>query len=679
MRQTTYLRSRITGVPPVQFVEQTTGETPVIPENIRTSLSRVQTPATYRPDRRRAVPLAFAATLLAAAAACNFIATPPARADAPATHQPSAEVTAKFHVDVKKTLEFLAADEQEGRGIGTAGLERSAQRIADDFQKLGLKPVPGLDGYFQPFKMTMSSSVDPSTALSDGQTSYKVGTDFGVIPFSGEGTFEGDVVFAGYGISSKKYNYDDYAGIDVKGKVVLVLRFEPHNEKGTSRFVTDGWSDEAHLDSKVQAAVDHGAKAIVMVNPPTYTPADALVPFSRTAGIGGDGQASVPFIQIHENVADAWLKQAGAKDLKTLQADIDKDQKPASVVLDNVKIKGLVAIRRDRKDVKNVVAMVPGTGKSHEYLIVGAHYDHLGWGSPFSLAHGVHAIHHGADDNASGTSAMLKIADHFAHAKPGEKTIIFMAFTGEEEGLIGSQYFVSHPPIRLNKVVAMLNLDMVGRISKNVLYVGGQGTAPSFDAFLKEANEDSPLVLKSIGRGGLGPSDHMTFAMKKIPVLFLFSGMHIDYHRPTDTADKINYQGIDETVKFSVKLLDGLQDMPREKYVDAADKDSMMGMGHAGSSAGGGSSVSLGVIPDYSELDSATKGVKISGTMPDSGAAKAGLLGGDIIVQWNDKKLDSLLQLQNLLDGSKPGDKVKLGVLRNGKRIELEATLTERK
>jgi S1-C subfamily serine protease len=162
-------------------------------------------------------------------------------------------------------------------------------------------------------------------------------------------------------------------------------------------------------------------------------------------------------------------------------------------------------------------------------------------------------------------------------------------------------------------------------------------------------------------------------------VLFFFSGMHLDYHRPTDTADKVNFEGIDEVVRFAAKLIDGLQDMSREKYVDAADKDSMMGFGHAGGGGGGGSGVSLGVIPNYSETDSAAKGVKIDGTMPGSGAEKAGLKAGDIIVRWNAKKLDSLQQLQNLLDGSKPGDKIKLLVLRDGKEAELEATLTERK
>ena len=211
---------------------------------------------------------------------------------------------------------------------------------------------------------------------------------------------------------------------------------------------------------------------------------------------------------------------------------------------------------------------------------------------------------------------MLKLADHFAHAPRGDKTLVFMAFTGEEEGLIGSAYFVAHPLIPLNHIVAMLNLDMVGRVRDHVLYVGGEGTAASFDAFLKEAKVDSPLTLKSIGRGGLGPSDHMSFALKKVPVLFFFTGMHMDYHRPTDTVDKVNFSGIDEVVNLSAKLVNGLEDMSHEKYADEADKDSMMGFARSGASGAGGPSVSLGVIPNYVETESTVKGVKIDGTMP---------------------------------------------------------------
>lgn len=408
---------------------------------------------------------------------------------------------------------------------------------------------------------------------------------------------------------------------------------------------------------------------MVLVNPKTYHLGDVLMPFGHS---GGD-KSSLPVLQVTQAVADEWLKRGGVCDLKTLQADIDKDGKPTSVPLAGVALNGVMTIHRQEKPVKNVMAMLPGKGEhADEYLVIGSHYDHLGWGGFGSLAPGARAIHHGADDNASGTTAMLKLADHFAHAGPQAKTLVFVAFTAEEEGLIGSSYWVNHPPISLNKIVAMFNLDMVGRVRNHVIYVGGAGTAPSFDAFLKEANVDSPLTQKSFGRGGMGPSDHMSF-MKKVPVLFLFSGLHMDYHRPTDTFDKINFAGMDEVVNFSVKLLKGLEEMPPEKYVDAADKDSMTPTMHTGAR------VTLGIVPDYSTMDDEAKGVKINGTSPGSPAEKAGLKSGDTIVQWNADKVDSLQQLTNFLAAAKPGDVVKLAVVRDGKRQEMQATLVERK
>lgn len=625
--------------------------------------------------RYRAAATAVVASLLLTSALCNFSSTH-AMADSPAA-QPQASPATEFHVDLKKTLEFLAADEQEGRGVGTEGLNHAADQIADDFRKLGLQTVPGVDGYFQPFQMTTSVKPDDSTSLEMTGKQFKLNVDFVPTSFSGEGTIDGPVAFAGYGITSKKYNYDDYANIDVKGKIVIALRYEPHNEKGTSRFVADGWSDEAPLFRKAQNAAKHGATAFILVNPPTFHPGDLLASF------GGADKAAIPFLHVHIAAIDEILKAGGLESLKQLQAGIDKEAKPASTLLQNVTLKGLVKLRREKKEVKNVLAMKPGYGElASEYIVVGAHYDHLGYGGPGSLAPGSKAIHHGADDNASGTTAMLGVADRFAHqALPsdhsgsGARNIIFIAFTGEEEGLIGSAHFVSHPPVPLDHIAAMLNLDMVGRVRNNVLYLGGAGTAPSFDQFLKDAMTGTKLTTKSFGRGGMGPSDHMSFALKKVPVLFLFSGMHADYHRPTDTADKINFQGMDEVVELAEKLATKMRTMPREKYVDAADKDSMMS---PTAHASGSSQASLGIVPDYSAVDDQTKGVKISGTSPGSGAEKAGLRSGDVIVQWNQNKVESLQQLSNYLSTAKPGDTVKLSVERDGKRIELEATLHAR-
>ena len=573
-----------------------------------------------------------------------------------------------FHIDARQTLTYLASDELEGRGVGTAGLNKAADRIADDFAGLGLKTLPGLEGYFQPFTMTTAVVPDPRTALADGKSRYTLDEDFVPLSFSAEKAFEGSAVFVGYGVSSTEFGYDDYAGLDVKGKVVIAMRYEPHTESGASRFSKEDWSPNAHLDRKAQVAADHGAAALILINPAMYHLGDSLIPFSRASA----GKSIIPTIQVKRHLLEQWLKQAG-KNLAEVQAAIDKAGKPESIDLRDVHLKGEVAILHQQKQVKNVIGVLPGNGPhADELIVVGGHYDHLGYGGMGSLAPGVHAIHHGADDNASGTTAVLMLADHYAHAGPQPRTLVFITFTAEEEGLIGSNYFVNHPPIPLDKVAAMFNLDMVGRVNKNLIYLGGAGTAPSFDSILKLAGEGSPLVQRTFGRGGYGPSDHMSFAMKKIPVLFLFSGLHPDYHRPTDTVDKINFAGMNDVMAMAIKVIDQLLVMPREQYVDASDKDSMM-MTTVHISG----RVTLGIVPDYSAMDEA-RGVKISGTSPGSPAEKAGLRAGDTIVQWNSQKVEGLEQLTNLLGNSRPGDKVSLSVLRDGKRVEIQATLAER-
>jgi hypothetical protein len=611
----------------------------------------------------------LAAILLCGAICLGDVAALPTTE--PAATQPG------FHVDMKATLDYLASDALEGRMIGTPGIALAGDLIAQDFRKLGLQPLPGQTDYFQPFTYTTGVSMDPKTFLQWGDQNYKPDIDFGVPGNSGEGAFDGPLVFAGYGVVSNENAYDDYAGIDVKGKVVLVLRFEPHNKDGSSRFAKEYWSDHATVLIKAREAAKRGAVALIVVNPPTYHPGgDVLYGFSSGMRAAA---APMPIVQVRQTVADAWLKAGGAKDLKTLQAQIDDNAKAASIALANVRVTGTVALQRIKKELRNVLAMLPGEGPhASEYVFVGAHYDHLGHGGPGSLAPGSHAIFNGADDNASGTTTMLAVADYFAHAGPQRRTLVFAAWTGEEEGLIGSNYFMNHPLVPAEKIVADLNLDMVGRVRNNILYIGGAGTAADFDALLKKADEGLPFDLRTFGRGGYGPSDHMSFALKKVPVLFLFSGMHADYHRPSDKADKVNFEGMAQVATFAERIVTGLENLPREKYVDASD--SMGGMHMRMSAGGGGAGASLGVVPDYSNgIDTETKGVRITGTVPDSPAAAAGLKADDVIVQFGKDKIDTLYDLSDELGKAKPGDQVTLGVMRGKDRIELQATLAARR
>jgi Zn-dependent M28 family amino/carboxypeptidase len=639
--------------------------------------------------------------------------------------------------EIRSDVYFLASDRLEGRGVGTQGLDVAGDFIASRFASLGLKPLPGLDGYFQTFEMITSESIAPETGLTVAGRAFKVKQDFVPASFSGEKVFEGPVVFAGYGITNKEKGYDDYAGLDVKGKVVLILRFEPHDAKGKSRWAKDEYSEHSHLDVKAKNAESHGAAAVIMVNPPKYHYAeneDPLLAFVRQPS----SAMPMPFVHVTRAAAGEVLKKAGAPELAELQGRLDRDVKPASFDLKDVTASGRVALARTRRPVRNVVAYLPGT-KADEYVVVGSHYDHLGWGGPGSLmamptsAHGVaaaatqagpdliegigrvltgqadrpatrpatvpavvvhpgahaattnnsvpamRAIHHGADDNASGTAAMLELARVMARraaaeGRPPERSVVFCAFTAEESGLNGSARFVKDPPIDLKKTAAMLNFDMVGRVRNNLLYVGGGGTAAPLKGLLEKADEDSPLQFKNFGDGGLGPSDHMSFALKKVPVLFLFSGNHADYHRPSDTADKVNYDGIAEVVRVGAELIDELARMPMSAYVDAADKSSMMNPMTAGTGGEGVRRASLGVVPEYGGEEDG-KGVVIGGTTSGTPAEKAGLRGGDVIVKVGERATGTLMELSTALASYKPGDRVKVVYRRGGQERTADVVL----
>ncbi|HTW95367.1 MAG TPA: M28 family peptidase, partial [Tepidisphaeraceae bacterium] len=356
----------------------------------------------------------------------------------------------------------------------------------------------------------------------------------------------------------------------------------------------------------------------------------------------------------------------------------DDHGKPAAVQASATQADGYVHIPRISAHVRNVMACVPGVGPhADEYVIVGAHYDHLGRGEFGHTAGGRPGeIYHGADDNASGAAAVLDMAVQSAGMPPRQRTIVFMFFTAEEEGLIGSAYFVRHSPIPLDEVVAMLNLDMVGRMNSEKLYVGGAGTAELFDTVVSEADHGTPLLIRPMpadvgGRGGMGPSDHMSFAMEHIPVLFLFTGMEPDYHRPTDIAGKINYQGVRDVVQYGQHLIDLLAAMPRQTYDSSYDSKGYSFL--FGTKTGG---ARLGVIPDYGS-DTTQAGVPIQGVSPDSPASRAGLQGGDVLVEWNGKPLGGLADLAEDLGTAHPGQVVHIRVLRGKQSLDLTARLEE--
>jgi hypothetical protein len=562
---------------------------------------------------------------------------------------------------------YLASDPLEGRGVGTRGLDLAAAFLEQHDRSLGLRPLPALGGYFQPFTYTLSTTVGAGTGLSINGVALERGRDFNPLPISASGDFAGPVVFAGYGVTDPSHGYDDYTGIDAHGKVVLVMRYEPHNASGSSRF-TNGptWSASSGLMLKVENAARHGAVGLILVNPPTFHGVDLLL----TPTMPHAPQGRLPAVQVKQAALAGYL------DLAALQHQIDGDGKPHSIDLANITTSAHIELVRQQVVVKNVVACLPGFGPhADEYVVVGAHYDHLGHGGFGSLAFGSHAIHHGADDNASGTAAVMELAERLTRAGRLGRSVIFCNFTAEEEGLIGSTYFVNHPPVPLSKIVGMVNLDMVGRVRDDKLFIGGSGTCDAFESILSSADAGLPLRLKEsgpyIGKGGYGPSDHMSFAQKGIPVLFFFSGMHSDYHTPTDTAEKVNYPGIDAVVTLAERVVDAMATMPIEPYI--AKYDSMAAMGGASGDTGA-RRAALGVIPDYG-TDDTTPGVKITGTRPGSAAAQAGLQDGDILVGIDQSRIDSLYDLEAFLEHAKSGDHVIVRYLRRHRQLQAKAVL----
>ncbi len=514
---------------------------------------RIMTNPSIAPSTRRRLS-AGALTLAAAVMACNIAFASDEAWDA------REEITKE---EIQRDLTWLAHDEREGRSITSEGINEAADYIAERFESLGLAKLDGLDGYFQPFDFPFGRELkEDATSLKVGDDEgLAVGKDFMPMAWSAAREFEGELVFAGYGINSEQHNYNDYADLDVQGKVVLVLNYEPYNADGKSRFTnTERPSREGRLFSKANAAQEAGAVALLVVTPLMHQRgADELMEFGR-----GSSRTEIPVIHVTQSAAAAMLRKAGLPPLRRLQQEIDEGGAPvAHEPKEAVTVSGGFTADDRTIPIKNVVGVVEGK-KADEFIVVGAHYDHVGNGE-YGSSYG-RAIHNGADDNGSGTTTVLALAEAFARSpeKP-ERSIIFMAFTAEELGLVGSRHFSDNPPIPLAQIVAMVNLDMVGRVREDKLFVGGWNSAAVFDGILKSTDENSPLVLEDMGDAFSNRSDHYSFMRHKIPAVFFFSGLHEEYHSPDDDAHRINFDGMELTAELVFDVIRKIDATPREE------------------------------------------------------------------------------------------------------------------
>lgn len=566
-------------------------------------------------------------------------------------------------------VKSLTTPAMEGRGDGTRGLTRAAHLLEQHYRKLGLKSA-GTNSYFQPFTVVTGAKLKSgrNRVVSEdgaGKRELKLNQDFTPFSFSSSGAASAPVVFAGFGATAEEFGYDDYAGLDVKDKIVLVLRYEPafFAEKSGNQ----GLTRHAQLITKAINARNHGAKALVLVNGKLGEGEEDLL--TRFGSVSGPENTGIMLVQVKNEVADRWLQAAG-KSLSGAQDQINHLGKPQSFALpDTLHVALEVDIETTRATVNNVLAYLPG--KTDEYVIVGAHYDHLGYGNYDSLAPAlIGQIHPGADDNASGTAGVLELARMFAPLKGQlQRGILFASFAGEELGLLGSAHWVQSPTLPLDKAVAMLNLDMIGRIKDDKVYIGGVGTGSTLKSWVEQADANAGFKIE-YSPGGYSASDHTSFVTKRIPVVFFFSGLHSDYHKPSDTWDKINAASAAKLVDVVGKTALELASAPdRPAFVAVVEDKPLAG-------AGGGYGPYFGSIPDFGQVEN---GVKFSDVKPGSPAQKAGLKAGDILVQFGDKPIQNLYDFTDALRRSKVGDVVEVTVLRDGRPVKASVQLEQRK
>ncbi len=579
------------------------------------------------------------------------------------TAQPQRDhLTPDVSVDsLQSYVKTLASDAFEGRAPGTSGGHLATVYVQQKFADYGLTAFESLPNYLQAFSVTTSLKAGENNAIAlKVKRQFRLGVDFMPLGYSSNGKVESrQVVFVGYGISTEKY--DDYKGVDVKGKIVVIMRYSPDGENPHSEFF-----EHASIWKKLSTAREKGAIGALIFTGERNGD-DKLIDISRDR-LAGD--AGIPAMNVTRALAANAL-MTKPQVLLQIQEKIDQTKQPNSFEL-----KSFVAMQTEIVRVKaetyNVIGYLPAQTKSDEYLVIGAHYDHIGYGGPGSgsLAPDEKKIHYGADDNASGSAGLLELARTFAKRKHLlKRNLVFIAFGSEEMGLLGSAHFVNHPVFPLEKTIAMLNMDMIGRMKDSALAISGIGTAKEFEALCKAENREN-FKLK-LSPDGFGPSDHSSFYAKNIPVLFFFTGNHANYHKPTDTWEKINYTDEARVLGYVARLIEKLDASPRPTFTKAQSE-----MAQSSRSSMGGFRVSFGSIPNYSEE---VEGVLLDGVREGSVAEKAGLKAGDIIIKMGAKEIRNIYDYTDAIKTLKPGDTITVVVKRGGETLSLSATFPEKK
>jgi len=537
-------------------------------------------------------------------------------------------------------IRYLADDRLEGREVGTRGARCAADYIAAQFREMGLEPAGGDDSFFQTFRLRKGSELGNANALVIGGTQYAVGSDWTPLGFSANGRLERELVYGGHGLSQPGNPDDRYAHIDLSGKIVVLEWGDPVDAHGVSTRGTP------HAKATI---IEGRGAAGVLVLAPEGMPLPSLEAEYRAA-------LGVPVAVVSNDVADAI--RAAANESST--ANVVTDVRPTSM------------------EARNVVALLPGSDPElrDEYVIVGAHYDHLGFGGDGSLAPDSRDVHNGADDNASGTAAVIEIARALAAGPRPDRSVLFMTFTGEEKGLWGSAYWVMEPTLAIDDLVAMLNLDMVGRMSEDNVTVFGFGTAEEWDEIMDLAIADMRRPLQ-VARApdGYGASDHTSFYVEGIPVLHFFTNTHADYHRPSDDWQRINADGLHRVAELTALVTAHLTAGETQAVPMTLLEQGPPSASEGPSSTSGYGDAYLGTVPDMTPRDS---GMRLNGVTAGSPADLGGLLAGDVVVELNGMPVGDLYEYTDALRSTKPDDVVDIIVERDGERLTLTVTMGRR-
>lgn len=557
--------------------------------------------------------------------------------------------------EFKEEVGYLASDSLKGRKSGEGGDLLAAQYIKGKFQDAGLQLLA--DNGFQKFGLVTSAQIADGNILTVDDQSFEVEKDFLPYAFSANINASGGVVFLGYGLEVDKdsLKWNDYKDAEVSGKWVLALQGDPDLDNPQSPYLE--FSSER---VKALNASDEKAAGLILVAGTKYAEKDELASliFDKNSS-----RYSIPVIQVTRKVADKMLEGTGytIEDLETRMAT---EGNPFRV---NTKssVSANINVTQNETESRNIVAMIPGTDPvlKEQYVVVGAHFDHLGMGGPGSGSRALDtiAVHNGADDNASGVAMIIELAGKVASEKKNKRSVLFAAFGAEEMGLVGSKAFTNTPPVETGKMVAMFNFDMVGRLdtTTNGLSIGGTQTAKETEDILKKYNPGFELAMSP---EGVGPSDHASFYLQNIPVFFISTGAHSDYHTPFDDANRINYEGMKKVGDYSYSLL-----------MEVVNRDSVLTFQEAGPkfqrSRGGRYKVTFGIMPDFAGLEK--RGLRIDAVTKGKPADRGGMKKGDIITAIEGKKVGGIHDYMSRLQSLKAGDRVSVDVIRDNKETVL--------